>query len=149
MLASFPSRLLLAAALLALPACHPHDTPDQRAKPPMSDFRTEKFYLSAAPASADGYPTRIIEGTFKRSDGQTFNVPNSHYLFDGWQGSAIGEVSGNEHQPAPDSLYLQWLSYAEDKFYEGRFQLPSGASTTGSRPAGTAPTTARPTPTTS
>ena len=114
----------LAAALLALPACQHHVPADQPATPPMSDFRTEKFYLSAAPASADGYPTRLIEGYFKRFDGQTFHVPSGYYIAGSWGASGTAEVSGDEHQPAPDSLYLQWFSYAEDKFYEGHFQLP-------------------------
>ena len=113
--------LRLAGLLLPLAGCQSHPP---KSAPIMSDFRSEKFYLSAAPASADGYPTRLIEGYFKRSDGKTFHVPSGHYLEDSWFGSAIGEVSGDQNQPAPDSLYLQWFSYAEDKFYEGHFLLP-------------------------
>lgn len=91
---------------------------------PMSDYRTEKFKLSASPAAPDGYQMVIFEGDFHRSDGETFPVPSGHRLISGWRGSSISWAVGDERQPAPDSLHLLWYSTVEDKFYEGRFLLP-------------------------
>ena len=118
-----PFLALLLGLAGALTACQ-SQPPKSPTMPTMDNFQTEKFYLSAAPASADGYPTRIIEGYFKRSDGKTFHVPALHYMEGSWGASGIGEVSGDQNQPAPDSLHLQWFSYTEDKFYEGNFLLP-------------------------
>jgi hypothetical protein len=90
----------------------------------MSDYKSEKFKLSASPAAPDGYQMVIFTGTFHRSDGQTFPVPSGHRLISGWEGSSISWAVGEAEQPAPDSLALVWYSTTEDKFYEGHFLLP-------------------------
>lgn len=90
----------------------------------MSDYKTEKFKLSASPAAPDGYQMVIFEGDFHRSDGETFPVPSGHRLVSSWKGSSISWAVGEEEQPAPDSLSLLWYSTVEDQFYEGHFALP-------------------------
>ena len=90
----------------------------------MSDYKSEKFKLSASPAAPDGYQMVIFTGTFHRSDGQTFPVPSGHRLISGWEGSSISWAVGEAEQPAPDSLALVWYSTTEDKFFEGHFLMP-------------------------
>lgn len=113
------SLLLLLGGLLASPwgfsSCQPSA---------MSDYKSEKFKLSASPAAPDGYQMVIFTGTFHRSDGRTFPVPSGHRLISSWEGSSISWAVGDAEQPAPDSLALVWYSTTEDKFYEGRFLMP-------------------------
>jgi len=90
----------------------------------MSDYKSEKFHLSASPAAPDGYQMVIFTGTFHRSDGRTFPVPSGHRLISSWQGSGISWAVGDAEQPAPDSLALVWYSTTEDQFYEGHFLIP-------------------------
>lgn len=103
--------LLLASALLF--SCNPMDT-----------TQTDTFTLSAAPATADGYPVEIYRGNFLRPDGGSFPLPSGHFLTSSWRGSGTAAVVGNAQQPVPDSLEILWFSYVEDKFYEGHFALP-------------------------
>lgn len=87
-------------------------------------YQTDKFKLSAAPGTADGYPVTIDKGRFFASTGGGFPVPSGHFIEQGWGGTAIGWAVGDPLQPAPDSLEIRWYSYAEDAFWQGRFLLP-------------------------
>ncbi len=90
----------------------------------LSAVQTDKFKLSAAPGTADGYPVTIDRGRFFDSTGGGFPVPSGHFLRSGWGGSAIGWAVGDPMQPAPDSLEIRWYSYTEDAFWQGQFLLP-------------------------
>ena len=43
---------------------------------------------------------------------------------DAWT-TTTGAVLNDEYHPVPDSLYVRWFSLPEDKFYEGRFKMPT------------------------
>lgn len=95
-----------------------------RRKAQLPAYQTEKFRLSATPATADDYPATIDEGRFINSSGGSFPVPYGHSLKCSWEGSGIGWAVGDAMQAVPDSLEIRWFSYTEDKFYEGHFLLP-------------------------
>ena len=90
----------------------------------LAPYQTEKFRLSATPATADNYPVTIDRGRFINSGGSGFPVPYGHFLKSSWEGSGIGWAVGDDFQAVPDSLEIRWFSYTEDKFYEGHFLLP-------------------------
>ena len=92
--------------------------------PMLAPYQTEKFRLSAGPATADNYPVTIDRGRFINSGGTGFPVPYGHFLESSWEGSGIGWAVGDDFQAVPDSLEIRWFSYTEDKFYEGHFLLP-------------------------
>jgi hypothetical protein len=89
----------------------------------MSAIPTERFELSAAPAAAEGYPMEVIDGEFSAVGGTGFPVAPG-FLEGDWGLSHIGWGEGDPMQPVPDSLWVRWFSYPEDKFYEGHFLLP-------------------------
>jgi len=82
------------------------------------------FRLSASPGCTDGYPATIDEGRFLTPGGGSFPVPYGHFLEGDWGGSAVGWAVGEERHPAPDGLEIRWFSYADDKFFQGKFLLP-------------------------
>ena len=90
----------------------------------LAPYQTEKFHLSAGPATVEGYPATIDQGRFVNSSGGGFVVPYGHFLRSGWTGSGISWAVGDELQAVPERLELRWFSYTDDKFYEGHFLLP-------------------------
>ncbi|WP_068395970.1 DUF2931 family protein [Pedobacter cryoconitis] len=70
------------------------------------------------------YPIRIIKGEFISIDGHNTTLPGSEFVNQGWGTSGSVMVSGAKKKAIPDSLALTWLSYADNKFYSGRFALP-------------------------
>lgn len=90
----------------------------------LSAVQTDKFNLSAAPGTADGYPVTIDQGRFFAATGGGFPIPSGHIIEEGWGGTAIGWAVGDPMQPAPDGLEIRWYSYAEDAFWQGKFLLP-------------------------
>ncbi len=126
---------LAGAALLAgLPAC---DSPQQRGEATTTaataadhstsssmPASTTKFKLRAGPCAADGYFVTIHGGEFSAPDGSSFPVPSGATLEGNWGASGTIWGVGDEQQPAPSRLALSWFAYAENKFYEGDFELP-------------------------
>jgi hypothetical protein len=110
--------LLLSSGGLA--ACH-HATMDDQVHTTES---SEKFQLSASPATADGYPVEIYRGNFIQADGRSFPIPSGNFLEGSWGQSGTIASLGEAEQAVPDSLEILWFSYPEDTFYEGHFQLP-------------------------
>jgi hypothetical protein len=115
-------RLLPVIGLLGtLAACGQSSSSSSRS---MHTYQTEKFELTAGPCAADGYWVTIQSGVFIGSDGKAFSVPSGHTLEGNWGMSGTTWSSGDDRHPAPEQLNLTWFSYAEDKFYQGRFLLP-------------------------
>lgn len=117
--------LLLAAlpALAWVGAGHSLTFPPSRSMTAVS--AAEKFVLAAGPCAAKGYPMTIEVGKFSGPDGSSFPVPSGHYLEGDWGVASRVWAVGDEQQPAPARLDLLYFSYAEDRFYEGSFALPT------------------------
>mgnify|MGYP003602314976 CR=1 FL=1 len=85
----------------------------------------ESFEWDAQTGSDETAPMRIFYGKFIMSDGSTGFIPSGDYLNGNWGSSASGSMSvGEDRKKVPDSLKIVWFSYAENKFFEGHFQLP-------------------------
>ncbi|MGY0037455.1 DUF2931 family protein [Pedobacter sp. NJ-S-72] len=69
------------------------------------------------------YPIRIIKGEFISSNGDHTVLPGSEFVNQGWGTSGSVMVGGPDKKSIPDSLAITWLSYADNKFYSGRFAL--------------------------
>lgn len=117
---SFVSRWLAFGALWPATACGQGLPPTKRMQP----YQKEKFVLTAGPCAADGYWATIQSGVFLCSDGKGIAVPSGHTLEGNWGASGTTWSSGDDMHPAPERLSILWMSYAEDKFYKGVFDLP-------------------------
>ncbi|WP_254060821.1 DUF2931 family protein [Mucilaginibacter sp. L196] len=84
----------------------------------------ETFEWSPGVGAAHLYPMELYRCTYIYPDGDGVS-PASPNLEDGTWGqengsSAVGEMM----KPIPVALDITWLSYTENKFYKGHFQLP-------------------------
>lgn len=72
-----------------------------------------------------GYPMEIKSGAFYDEKGNELaGIPADMYLEkQWWSGDSGSIVVGDEFRPLPSKMYIRWYSYAEDKFYEGEFNL--------------------------
>ena len=84
----------------------------------------DKFELTVGPCAAEGYFVTIHGGAFIGPGGGVLPVPAGQTLEGDWAESGTVSDEGVEPRPAPERLKLLWFSYAENKFYEGDFQLP-------------------------
>jgi Protein of unknown function (DUF2931) len=87
-------------------------------------YKTEKFEWLAQ-TSADAYcPVEIMDARFICSDKSTIFIPTGEYLNGIWgSGSGVMDV-GEDRKKVPEQMEITWFSYAEDKFYQGSFELP-------------------------
>ena len=70
------------------------------------------------------YPIIIINGEFITGENSNVGLPICAFVHAGWGNSGCIMDIGPNRKPIPDSLSITWLSYAENKFYHGRFALP-------------------------
>jgi hypothetical protein len=86
--------------------------------------KIEKFEWLAETSGDVSCPVEIVYGKFIMSDGSTGFMPSGQYLNGSW-GISRGSMSvGEDRKKVPDSLKIVWFSYAENKFFEGHFELP-------------------------
>lgn len=73
----------------------------------------------------EDYPARIVRGTLRFPDGRSVYVPGDQLVRNGWGLRGSIHIVGDKLKPVPSHLDLRWFSYLEDRFYGGRFELPS------------------------
>ena len=71
------------------------------------------------------YPARIVRGTLLFGDGGSVPIPGDQLINNGWGAVGSTHIVGPSLKPVPVQLELRWFSYLEDRFYAGRFELPS------------------------
>ncbi|HEY6881546.1 MAG TPA: DUF2931 family protein [Polyangiales bacterium] len=76
---------------------------------------------NSAPA---GGLMKIVGGSLSSGNAATTGVPAGAQLGDVWGVPQQRYVSGEEEKPVPDTLFVTFFSYLEDKFYRGAFPLP-------------------------
>ena len=85
----------------------------------------ESFEWLAETSGDVSCPVEVIYGSFIMSDGSTGFIPSGQYLNGDWGITGSGTMSvGEDRKKVPDSLKIVWFSYAENKFFEGHFELP-------------------------
>jgi len=115
LMVKFRKQAQLAAFLLLLTGC----------TTTMSNNDTE-FDWKATESGPENYPMQIIDGTF-RYHGDPDNglyVPSGAALYEGWGIMRSSHNVGPDLKPLPDKLDITYFSFAENKFYQGSFDLP-------------------------
>lgn len=82
----------------------------------------EKFEWSATLSAPCEYPMQVLSGCIM-SDTYSQSFSNWGIINVGW-GDGGGMIASSGKKEIPDSLLLLWLSFAEQKFYKGEFELP-------------------------
>lgn len=67
------------------------------------------------------YPVEVVSGAFS-AGGEVCGIGTGSRQNTGWGYSGMEMSTGNF---VPDHLTIGWYSFAEDKFYKGRFDLPA------------------------
>ena len=87
-------------------------------------MQTEKYEWIPTIGAPEIYPIKIIKGEFITKNEIGPDLPRCEFVGAGWGDSGCVMVVGPDKKALPDSLSITWLSYAEDKFYDGKFVLP-------------------------
>ena len=88
------------------------------------NMHQEEYKWIPTAGAAEEYPIKIIKGRFISNTGFSPHLPIPEFINAGWGNNGGVMVVGPEQKPVPDSLEVVWLSYAEKKFYSGKFVLP-------------------------
>lgn len=82
-----------------------------------------KFEWSPAAGSSEFYPMEIYHCDFIFADGSKIG-PEMREVSTVWGDNGGTSVIGDVLKPVPVALDICWLSFTENKFYSGRFELP-------------------------
>ncbi|MGD9202733.1 MAG: DUF2931 family protein, partial [Chitinispirillia bacterium] len=83
-----------------------------------------RFDWLATECAHERFPIEIVSGDFIFKDGSSFYIPDGYISYKGWGKEGATHIAGADLKPIPAKLYIHWFSYAENKFYEGTFDLP-------------------------
>lgn len=72
------------------------------------------------------YPVYLYQGYFTTTKDDIIRIPDSRTVYYGWGNTGSIHISGEDLKSVPESLYLSWFSYTENKYYKLQEQLPSG-----------------------
>ena len=82
----------------------------------------EWFHTLSAPKD---YPIEVVQGRLNSSTGTLASFsPIWGIINEGWGIDGGMAPSGPDEKEVPESLDITWLSFREDKFYTGQFDLP-------------------------
>ena len=81
------------------------------------------YYYGANMGTIEGY-SAINAGSYFITAKEQVSL-NAQNLGQTWGYGTGAYVLNDEYHPIPDSLYVCWFSRSEDKFYQGRFKLPT------------------------
>lgn len=86
----------------------------------------KKFEWRPTESAPKQYPIEIYQGIITCEDGSLVKIPSGgRTVHNGWGETGSTHVVGENFKTIPKSLKLTWLSFAENKFYTGNFELPS------------------------
>ncbi|WP_158991103.1 DUF2931 family protein [Mucilaginibacter sp. L196] len=84
----------------------------------------EKFQWLPTECAPELYPMNIAKGFLLFEDGNEISIPSADPIKNGWGKHGSTAIIGDEFKPVPVKLEITWLSYTENKFFSGRFDLP-------------------------
>ena len=67
----------------------------------------------------------IVKGDLFFADGTSLYIPDRRQVHNGWGLRGSTHDVGDTLKPLPTRLQLAWFSFVEDRFYGGRFDLPT------------------------
>ena len=85
---------------------------------------TKKFMWKPTECAPKHYPVSIYQGDFISEDNDYFTIPKGGTVSNGWGSSGSVWSKGSELKPVPARLKIIWISYTENQFYFGDFELP-------------------------
>ncbi len=109
--------LLVLVMLAALPACF------------RKEGATPMFEWLPTESAPERFPVHLIRADLIFADGRSIYVPDGRDVANGWGQLGSTHIVGDAAKPVPVRLDLAWFSYAEDRFYQGTFPLPSETMT--------------------
>jgi hypothetical protein len=83
----------------------------------------EKFEWEPGISAPKNYPMEPTNVDFIYSDGERLGAMTTT-VGGGWGANVAGQTIGENFKPIPVRLDITWLSYTENQFYTGSFQLP-------------------------
>ncbi|OEK09430.1 hypothetical protein A8C32_11980 [Flavivirga aquatica] len=82
-----------------------------------------KYDWSPSECAPQHYPARILTNNFQYKNGGGVGTLQVTAGGMGWGRVGAGYAVGERLKPVPDSLFVNWFSITEGKFYKGRFKL--------------------------
>ncbi|MBU2976054.1 DUF2931 family protein [Zobellia sp. B3R18] len=70
------------------------------------------------------YPIGIYQGSFIAENDDYIMIPSGGVVSNGWGNFGSTWVTGPDFKPVPNKLKIIWISYTENQFYFGDFNLP-------------------------
>lgn len=89
-------------------------------------LENKKFDWTHSVSAPKNYPMRIYKGELKGLTDKDYSATFGLWgvANEGWGTESGMVVVGPDTKAIPDSLLITWLSFRENKFYTGKFQLP-------------------------
>ena len=84
----------------------------------------ERFDWSPGVGIANLYPMEVYRCRYIYPNGGSISPASSNLENGNWGQETGSSVVGDIMKPVPVALDICWLSYTENKFYKGHFQLP-------------------------
>ena len=84
----------------------------------------DKFEWLPTESAPSTYPMYIIKGDLIFENGKSIYIPDQRIINNGWGKETSTHIVGETFKPLPVQLKISWFSFTEDRFYEGKFDLP-------------------------
>jgi len=87
--------------------------------------KEQKFDWLPTECAPKAYPVEIVNGTFSIDNKFIASIPSGgRTVKNGWGKQGSMYVVGNDLKAIPNQLDITWISFTENKFYKGSFELP-------------------------
>ncbi|CAZ94495.1 DUF2931 family protein [Zobellia galactanivorans] len=114
-------RISLIGLVLIGFCCKPNKNNNQQT----TNSTMKTFEWRPTECAPEHYPIGIYQGGFITEDDEYFMIPNGGVVSNGWGNSGSTWVTGPDFKPVPNKLKIIWISYTENQFYFGDFNLPT------------------------
>ena len=99
--------------------------PNQKKNQQTTSSTMKTFEWRPTECAPQHYPIGIYQGSFIAEDDDAyFMIPNGRVVSNGWGNFGSTWVTGPDFKPVPNKLKIIWISYTENQFYFGDFNLP-------------------------